>query len=72
MLMRENSTFIINMNCFDIVSNDTFLEAEKSGNSTKDQPVDDEYICRQFVTFDNSEYCCCPNRKQYLIPFLIE
>lgn len=48
-LLLENSTFIITMNCFDIVSNDAFLEAERSGNSTKDQPVDDEYICKKSV-----------------------
>ncbi|CAD8089418.1 unnamed protein product [Paramecium primaurelia] len=60
--------FLVKLTCNDIVDDEIFFNKERDdGNSTidKDKKVDDKspYYCTLNVTFDNSEHCCCPERK---------
>ncbi|CAD8071144.1 unnamed protein product [Paramecium sonneborni] len=65
---KDEYYFLVNLTCNDIVDDEEFFNQERDvGNSTIDansQPTNiSSYQCTLNVTFDNSEHCCCPNRK---------
>ncbi|CAD8191148.1 unnamed protein product [Paramecium octaurelia] len=59
--------FLVKLTCNDIVDDEEFFNQERDvGNSTIDKKGTFDlspYQCTLNVTLDNSEHCCCPERK---------